>query len=228
VNYDRGWTWFRSTFPLARGRGVITGEASPYYMFHPLAAERFAAALPEVRLIAALRDPVTRAWSQHQYETRRGYEDLPFEEALAREPERLAGQEELVRAGQESFAHRHHAYLARGRYAEQLERIYRLVPPERVLAVQSEAMFADPSGTLARIWRFLGLADHQLEDVPVLKANRYEQAMPGAARAFLDSYYQQHNERLYRLPGIDFRWGAEAPAPARPPSTPLASLPSPP
>jgi len=228
VNYGRGWNWFRSTFPLAWGRDVITGEASPYYMFHPLAAERFAAALPEVRLIASLRDPVTRAWSQHQYETRRGYEHLPFEEALAREAERLAGQEQRVRAGEESYAHRHHTYLARGRYAEQLERIYQLVPPERVLVVRSEAMFADPAGTLARIWRFLGLADHQLQDVPVLKANRYEQAMPAAARDYLESYYEPHNERLYRLPGVDFRWEAETPVAAagQPSHAPLASLPS--
>jgi len=225
VNYNRGWNWFRSTFPLATPmatrRGVITGEASPYYMFHPLAAERIAAALPDARLIALLRDPVTRAWSQHQYETKRGFEDLPFEQALDREAERLAGGAEQVMAGGSSFAHRHHTYLARGRYAEQLERLYQLFPPQQVLVLQSEALFADPAATLLRIWRFLGLADHRLEDVPVLKANRYEQAMPAAARAYLESYYQPHNERLYRLPGIDFRWGAPALQPQ-----PLASLPS--
>lgn len=229
VHYGRGWSWYRSTFPLALPgrRGVITGEASPYYMFHPLAAERIAAALPEVRLIAALRDPVTRAWSQHQYETRRGHEHLPFEDALAREPERLAGQVERILAGEESFAHRHHSYLARGRYAEQLERIYELIPPERVLVLRSEAMFADPAGTLSRVWRFLGLDDYRLDQAPVLKPNRYDRAMPEAARAFLEDYYHPHNERLYRLPGIDFRFEAEVEAPApRPAVAPLASLPS--
>src|SRR6266540_4038634 len=58
VNFGRGWSWFRGAFPLAGGRRAIAGEASPYYMFHPLAPQRIAAALPEVRLIGVLRDPV--------------------------------------------------------------------------------------------------------------------------------------------------------------------------
>src|SRR6266545_7487286 len=43
VNFGRGWTWFRASFPLAGGRRTIAGEASPYYMFHPLAPQRIAA-----------------------------------------------------------------------------------------------------------------------------------------------------------------------------------------
>src|SRR6266508_83824 len=67
VNFGRGWSWFRAAFPLAGGRRTIAGEASPYYMFHQLAPQRIAAALPEVRLIAVLRDPVERAWLQRQF-----------------------------------------------------------------------------------------------------------------------------------------------------------------
>src|SRR6266498_189443 len=44
VNFGRGWSWFRAAFPLAGGRRAIAGEASPYYMFHPLAPQRIAAA----------------------------------------------------------------------------------------------------------------------------------------------------------------------------------------
>src|SRR5215207_413890 len=51
VSFGRGWRWYRSSFPLAV-RGGITGEASPYYMFHPLAPSRIAAALPDARLIS--------------------------------------------------------------------------------------------------------------------------------------------------------------------------------
>src|SRR5687767_7317909 len=48
-NYDRGVTWYRSHFPLVankasmarmKSRRTITGEASPYYLFHPLAPVR--------------------------------------------------------------------------------------------------------------------------------------------------------------------------------------------
>src|SRR5690242_13181924 len=56
-NYDRGEDWYRSHFPLrltaarAEKRGGVvpmTGESSPYYMFHPLAPDRIAADLPGV------------------------------------------------------------------------------------------------------------------------------------------------------------------------------------
>src|SRR6266540_2331415 len=97
VNFGRGWSWFRAAFPLAGGRRTIAGEASPYYMFHPLAPQRIAAALPEVRLIAVLRDPVERAWSHYRYERHRGYEDLPFE-LLGAPASRLSGAGLLRRA----------------------------------------------------------------------------------------------------------------------------------
>ena len=86
----------------AAGRPVVVGEASPYYCFHPLALDRIAARLPDVRMIIVLRDPVERAWSQYSYEVARGNEDLSFAEALDAEAERFAGAEERIRSGRES------------------------------------------------------------------------------------------------------------------------------
>lgn len=215
VNFERGWEWFRSTFPLAGRRGVITGEASPYYMFHPLGMERIAAAMPGVKLLAVLREPVARAWSQYQFECRRGYEDLPFEEAVEREPERLSGEEERMRRGEASFAWRHQSYLARSRYAEQLERVYHLFPPERVLVLRSEALLANPDAELAKAWRFLDLPPHQVDQVRTFKVGGYQVGVPGALRTRLDEYFAPHNRRLYELPGIDFRF---EPASGRSPS----------
>ena len=88
VNYDREFSWYRGHFPTAaalRSRrhatpgDPITFEASGYYMFHPRAAERMARDLPEVKILAMLRDPVERAFSAHKHELARGYETQPFE-----------------------------------------------------------------------------------------------------------------------------------------------------
>ena len=61
--------------------------------------------------------------------------EVSFEDAIRSEPERLAGQAEQMAAdpGFQGFAWRHWSYLARGRYAEQLERLYELFPPSQVL-----------------------------------------------------------------------------------------------
>lgn len=207
VHHERGYAWFRSGFARPDPRWRLTGEASPYYLFHPLAAQRIAAELPEAKLIVALRDPVDRAWSHFQCEVALGCEDLPFDVALAREEERLAGEGErmLHRPGYESFELRHHSYLARGRYAEQLERLYSLFPPDQVLLLRSEALLADPNRQLSTVWDFLGLPQVRLQDLPRLKAGRYDE-MPAPTRRWLQDYFKPHNERLYDLPGVHFTW----------------------
>ena len=70
-------------------------------MFHPAVPARVAATIPDVSLIALLRDPVERAYSHYQMMSRTGREKLGFEEALAAEPERLAGVEEALMANEE-------------------------------------------------------------------------------------------------------------------------------
>jgi hypothetical protein len=220
VSYGRGWRWYRSSFPLA-ARDGITGEASPYYMFHPLAPSRIAAALPDARLIVLLRDPVERAWSHYHNERRLQAEPLSFEDAIRSEPERLAGQAEQMAAdpGFQSFAWRHWSYLARGRYAEQLERLYELFPPSQVLVVQSELLRADPNRALEEVWRFLGLAPFTVRDRFAIKPNHSHETMAAATRARLQAYFAEPNWRLYSLPGVGFRWSdAALPVPDLPPA----------
>jgi Sulfotransferase domain len=213
VAYGRGWRWYRSSFPLAT-RGGITGEASPYYMFHPLAASRIADALPDARLIVVLRDPVERAWSHYHNERRLQVEPLSFEDAIGSEPERLAGQAERMAAdpGYHSFAWRHYSYLARGRYAEQLERLYELFPPSHVLVVQSELLLADPNRALQDVWPFLGVAPFTVQDRFNIKPNHSFERMAAATRERLQAYFAESNRRLYRLPGVGFRWSDASPS----------------
>ena len=139
---------------------AITGESSPYYMFHPLARQRLAGDLPGVKLIVLLRDPVTRAYSGHSHELARGFEDLPFEEALAAEPERLAGEREKLMAdpGYDSLHWQHHAYVTRGQYIEQLRAVEQLVGRERMCVVDSGDFFTDPEPVFDEVREFLGLA----------------------------------------------------------------------
>src|SRR5207244_9402765 len=49
-HYARGERWYRAHLPVRR-RGLV-GEASPSYLFHPLAPERVARMLPDARLVA--------------------------------------------------------------------------------------------------------------------------------------------------------------------------------
>jgi hypothetical protein len=170
-NYARGLRWYRSHFPLqAGGRHLarpdlspaIAGEASPYYLFHPLAAERLARDFPAVRIIVSLRDPIDRAYSHYKEAVYHRREMLSFEAAL--EGERLRGVAERIVAepGYLSVTHEHLSYLTQSRYLDMLPRWFSLFPREQFHIVASEEFYADPGREVNEIWRFLGLAPRKL------------------------------------------------------------------
>lgn len=215
-HFPRGEAWYRGHFPTLirrayvrrrHGLDLIVGEASPSYLFHPLAAERVAALLPEVRLIALVRDPVDRAFSHHNHEVALGREPLSFEDALAREEERMRGELERIQADPRYFSQAwwNHTYLARGRYAEQLERWLAVFPRERLLVLASEDLSADPAGVYARTLEFLGARPHELDSYPRLLEREYEDMRP-ETREQLADYFAEPNRRLYELLGRQLSW----------------------
>ena len=185
------------------------GEATPYYLFHPAVPDRVASALPNVRLIAVLRDPVERAWSHHRHEVELGYEDLPFEEALEREDERLAGEEERLVADPlaVSFAHQHHSYVARGRYLEQIARWWRALPRERLLLLRSEDLHREPERTMRAIEDHLGIAAWSPTAWRSYNASTEGRAMAERTRERLRTTFAPWNQRLADATGVDWGWG---------------------
>jgi hypothetical protein len=212
VHYRRGWSWYRGHFPVAavaalRAQRPVTFESSGYYLYHPLAAGRIGADLPGVRAVVCVRDPVERAYSAHRHELARGFETEPFERALELEPQRLAGEEERLRSdpAYQSFGHRHHSYLARGRYAGQIERFRQALGPDRVLVVDADRFFAEPYPAFAEIQDWLGLPAWRPERVEKLNA-RPREPMPAALRTRLMAEFEQSDRALVPLLGTEPRW----------------------
>lgn len=216
TNYQRGPQWYRSHFPTRlrarvashrRGIRPLTGEASPYYMFHPSAGARIAHDLPNVKLIAVLRDPVERAYSAHTHEKARGFEDLTFEEALAAEPDRLAGEVQRLLAdpAYQSHTHQHNAYLERGHYARQLQRLTELVGRERILVVDYDELVTDFTGLFPKVLRFLDLPDWLPVEFEQRNARPRSKLEPGL-REELRSYFLESDEELARWWGRTPGW----------------------
>ncbi len=216
TNFARGIRWYRGHFPtrawaratsLRAGQPAMTGESSPYYLFHPLAAERIAATLPDVRLLVLLRDPVDRAYSQYHHERSNGNETLAFEEALDREPERLAGEAERLAAdpAYTSFAHQHHSYVARGDYIDQLERLWDTFEADRISIVLSEKLFTDPAAVEAEVLAFLGMPARPGHAYGRHNAGRYDD-LPDGLRRRLANRFAEPNDRLARRLGFDPPW----------------------
>jgi len=206
-HYTRGEAWYRGNFPNAlRTRGLV-GEASPSYLFHPLAPERVAALVPEAKLIALVRNPVDRAFSQYQHEVALGREPLSFEDALEAEGERLSGEVERMLADPAYFSRPwwDYTYRGRGRYAEQLDRWLAVFAREQLLVVPSEDLLAEPEQTHARVLEFLGAPPHRLDAYPRVFERQYE-AMRPETRERLAAEFAEPNRQLYELLGRNLGW----------------------
>lgn len=215
-NYHRGWKWFQSQFPTRRwadrvedqtGHPLFCFDACPYYLFHPFAVERMAQALPDVKVMVTLRDPVRRAESHYHHSVSHGNEDLPFVEALAAEADRLAGEDERMQADWTywSHSHEHHSYVSKGMYAEQLERLFRHYPREQVLVLSSEQFFAEPDAVLSRVTDWLDLPSVSLSGRDDRNGHAY-QKMDQDMRDRLIDIYREPNERLFDLLGERYDW----------------------
>ena len=205
-HYRRGASWYRGHFPIGAGDRLV-GEASPGYLFHPLAPERVRATVPEAKLIALLRDPVDRALSHYHHEVALGREPLSFEEAIEAEPERTRGEEQrLVREpGYFSRPWWDYTYLARGRYAEQLERWFAVFPREQLLVLPSEELAADPGQAYGRVLEFLEAPPHELDSYPRVYQQEYPEVHPDTRRK-LAEYFAEPNRQLYELLGRNLGW----------------------
>jgi Sulfotransferase domain len=215
----RGEDWYRSHFPLERERSdferehglpFLTGEASPPYLSHLWAPTRVRSMLPRVKLIAVLRDPVERAYSQFQMSRREGVEECEsFEEAVAREEDRLRPEWERMAADPRynSWNFGCWSYLARSRYAEQVERWLAFFPREQFFFVKTEDLESKPQAVLDGLYAFLDLPPYTNEGHSHLHVAPPYDPMPRPVRAHLAEYFRPHNERLYELVGIDFGWG---------------------
>ena len=126
---------------------VAIGEASTIYLDSeatPAAIER---GLPDVKLIAVLRDPAERAYSAFLHLRSDGSEpESDFEAALRDEPRRVA-------------AHWFHywRYRERGFYHRHLKRYVDRFGPRRIRVYLYEDLERDSLAVLSDIFRFLGV-----------------------------------------------------------------------
>ena len=252
--WERGPRWYLAQFPAAppgTTARVVRGEKSNSYLADPLAPGRIREAMPDVRMIVQMRDPVARAYSDYCMLFRRAEVGTNVEDHL--DPRRAADGR----------------FLALGRYAEQIERFHEHFASDRFLHLAFEDTLARPMAALESVHRFLGLAPPRPEQLPGRVKDRGERMvapelrrrlaplkplvaplrgtaafeavrgriaapiayppLPEPLRGRMEDHYRPHNERLRRLTGLALsRWYDacdEAPAfAAHAPAAPPAAV----
>jgi Sulfotransferase family len=123
------------------------GDASPAYLVSPIAAGRIHQAVPEARIVAVLRDPVERAYSNFVDNVQDGWEpERDFDRVLALQEQRR--RENWWRKWD---------YVGHGFYADQLQRYYDTFDAQRMRVYLYEDLQADRRGLVRNLLGFLGV-----------------------------------------------------------------------
>ncbi|NEQ36601.1 MAG: sulfotransferase domain-containing protein [Okeania sp. SIO3I5] len=204
LNFDKDLKWYRAQFPELEP-GIITGESSPYYLFHPLVAQRIFEKYPQMKLILILRNPAERAISHYYHEVRLGYESLSLKEAIAAEQTRLQGEvDRIIQTGRYySFNHQHYTYKARGIYIEQLQNWMSIFPKKQFIILKSEDLFSNPQKTMNKVFQFLELPAYSSEKYLQYNSGNYSQPSAEIYQELVE-YFQPYNQKLAEYIGINF------------------------
>lgn len=100
---------------------IAIGEASVCYLWSPTAARNIFARIPGARIIAVLRHPADRAWSQYQHCVANGYVRRTFREQI----------HACIKSREAQFSPTH-PFLEFGMYSRQIETYLDLFPRENV------------------------------------------------------------------------------------------------
>ncbi|SDY98748.1 sulfotransferase domain-containing protein [Tindallia californiensis] len=205
--FDKPKEWYGECFPsLKTDEEHITGEATPYYIFHPLAPIRIKKMIPKSKIIILLRNPIDRAFSHYHHAVRNLGETMTFENAIEKESERLRGELEKFYENPyyHSYNYQHFSYLKRGIYVDQLEVWYSLFPRKQILVLEYENFFGDLPASMGIVCEFLEVSMHSFECKP-LNVGKYTKMAP-ETRVGLRAYFEPHNQRLYRYLGRTYNW----------------------
>jgi hypothetical protein len=173
---NQEWIWQRQRYLdlfADAGEDQLAGESTPLYLYHRDARRRIASDLPRARLVAVLRDPVDRAYSNWMHLWADGLEPCAdVVEACNLEAKR-------VDDGWAPFWH----YRGLGMYGRQLADLFEHFPAEQVLVLRYRSLVDDPRTALDRVCRFLGVSEDVVTEIP--KGNSKPVVHPSARTKLL-------------------------------------------
>ncbi|GAB4528860.1 MAG: sulfotransferase [Pleurocapsa sp.] len=140
---------YQELFQEVKNQKAI-GEATPLYLYYPQACDRIKYYIPHAKLIAMLRNPVERAFSNYVWAVQPGAEPITnFAAALAAEPDRINN----------NWGPRWH-YKAQGFYYQQLKPYYDTFSPQQIKIFLYEDFVFNPQQVLQDIFQFLEINEN--------------------------------------------------------------------
>lgn len=134
---EHPFSWYQSQFDN-NTPGLIKGEFSVTYLTHPLAAERIKKHFPDIKILAIIKNPTKRAFSNYLHSIRKGdiSPNLEFSDYIKKE-----------------------SHLDPGKYVVYLRKYYELFPKENILVLILDEFTKDIPAGMVKIFQFIGTQD---------------------------------------------------------------------
>lgn len=192
---NRDYKKYHRNFKPKKNQHRVIGEASPIYMYWETAPYRIWKYNPKMKWILALRNPVERAFSAWNMESKRDHEKLPFAEAIEKEAERCRMALPVQ--------HRVYSYIDRGFYAHQVRRLFNIFGKESCLVLLSEELRNEHQKTLRRVFEFLGVDSSFVPPEASVFEQEYSSKIDNQLRERLIDTFQFDIKELEKLLGRD-------------------------
>ena len=223
-NYRKGKTFYEANFPLRHRMrpGQLTFDATATYIYYPDCADRIYDWYPDIKLIALLREPVSRAYS-HWNMFRQAFAKSKFDLRCYFEGDAYAGAStmknqnqirpfdeitlEEIKLDKSPSEVPEPSLVRRGIYHEQLRRYFNRFDRSQILVLESRQLSENTPKTLKRVFDFLGIDNVQIPDMKKRHHERaYSEPINEEIRATLSDFYRPHNAKLFELIDEEFDW----------------------
>ena len=208
-NYHLGEDWYRSLFPTKKKMrevkqntgNAITGEDTPFYIWNEIACKRIAEVLPNVKLIAILRNPIDRAYSNYFLGVRHSNETKNFDHAIMKDIEFLDSKIKMEFKNSDYKK----SYVAKGFYAKQLKKWFEHFEKKQIFITTTEELDNNPNIVLEQIFKFLELPNYSIKEIKRHKKSKYPKMNENVRKKLLN-YFEPYNEELFELINQRFDW----------------------
>ena len=212
VNFHLGLHWYRSLFPSIftkykiklKTNFFMTYDVTPSYVRRPWNAERIKKLFPNTKLIIVLRNPVDRTYSHYHLAKKFG-ETRTFDELVKEDMNNILKWKVDSKDDNYFGTKVEKSFLARGFYAEQLEKWFKLFSTNQIMIVPSEKLASDTQNTMSGIFKFLNLPEFKIPNTKKVNVSQYSKMNP-ATRKLLIDFFKPYNEELNNFSNIDFEW----------------------
>tara|TARA_B000000460_G_scaffold142863_1_gene100817 strand:+ start:498 stop:1418 length:921 start_codon:yes stop_codon:yes gene_type:complete len=213
-NFHLGLNWYRSLFPTkfiqkkieSKYKKFLTYDVTPFYIYNPLVVDRIFKFSPNAKIIAVLRNPIDRAYSNFNNRIQdEGDTETTFEEIVYSEIEKIKNNENNNENNVFLVNEFYDLDLARGFYAKQLKFWFKKFPRKNIFLTSSEELATNTDKTVSEIFEFLEVPEQKISDLTKQNKIKYPK-MKDSTREILINFFKPYNEELFGMIGSKFDW----------------------